>query len=53
MMGELALRYPPGSLVVSTGACAGGAASDAHFPQPIDRVGVRATRLRTVYGLAL
>ena len=53
MMGELALRYPPGSLVVSTGAYAGGATSDAQFPQPIDRVSVRATRLRTVYGLAL
>ena len=53
MMGELALRYPPGSLVVSTGACAGSAASDARFPQPIDRVGIRATRLRTLHGLAL
>ncbi|HEV8266328.1 MAG TPA: glycosyltransferase family 4 protein [Gemmatimonadales bacterium] len=53
MMGELALRYPPGSLVVSTGAYADGAASDARFPQPVDRVGIRATRLRTAHGLAL
>jgi phosphatidylinositol alpha-1,6-mannosyltransferase len=53
MMGELARRYPPGSLVVSTGAYAGGADSDAGFPQPVDRVGIRATRLRTVNGLAL
>jgi phosphatidylinositol alpha-1,6-mannosyltransferase len=53
MMGELALRYPPGSLVVSTGAYPGSAASDERFPQPIDRVGIRATRLRTVHGLAL
>jgi phosphatidylinositol alpha-1,6-mannosyltransferase len=53
MMGELALRYPRDSLVVSTGADENGAASDARFPQPIDRVGIRATRLRTVQGLTL
>jgi phosphatidyl-myo-inositol dimannoside synthase len=53
MMGELARRYPPGSLLVSTGAYPGGAESDAGFPQPVDRVGIRATRLRTVNGLAL
>ena len=53
MMGELALRYPRRSLVVSTGAYPGSAASDARFPQPVDRVGIRATRLRTVHGLAL
>jgi hypothetical protein len=35
MMGELALRYPPQSLVVSTGAYEGSAESDARFPQPI------------------
>ena len=51
MMGELALRYPRGSLIVSTGAYDGSAASDARFPQPVDRVGIRATRLRTVQGL--
>jgi phosphatidylinositol alpha-1,6-mannosyltransferase len=53
MMGELALRYPRNSLVVSTGAYEHSAASDARFPQVIDRVGIRATRLRTVQGLAL
>lgn len=53
MMGELARRYPPQSLVVSTGAYAGGAESDATLPQEVDRVGIRATRLRTVNGLAL
>ncbi len=53
MMGELALRYPPRSLAVSTGAYADSAASDATFPQEIDRVGVRATRLRTLNGLTV
>lgn len=53
MMGELALHYPPHSLLVSTGAYADSGPSDARFPQPIDRVGIRATRLRTMNGLAL
>lgn len=53
MMGELALRYPHRSLVVSTGSYEGSAASDARFPQPIDRIGIRATRLRTIQGLGL
>jgi phosphatidylinositol alpha-1,6-mannosyltransferase len=52
-MGELALRYPPNSLVVSTGRHAGSAASDAQFPQPVDHVPIRATRLRTINGLVL
>ena len=52
MMGEIALRYPHQSLVVSTGSYEGSAASDARLPQPIDRIGTRATRLRTVQGLA-
>ena len=52
MMGELALRYPRNSLLVSTGAYADAAASDARFPQVVDRIGIRATRLRTVQGLA-
>jgi phosphatidylinositol alpha-1,6-mannosyltransferase len=51
-MGELALRYPRNSLLVSTGAYPGAAASDARFPQIVDRIGVRATRLRAVQGLA-
>src|SRR5437763_3497488 len=53
MMGEMARRYPERSLIVSTGSHEGSAASDARFPQLIDRIGVRATRLRTVQGLAL
>ena len=53
MMGELALRYPPQSLVVSTGTYPDSAVSDRRFPQTIDRVGIRATRLRTINGLAL
>ena len=52
-MGELALRYPPNSLLVSTGRHAGSAASDPRFPQPIDHAPIRATRLRTVNGLVL
>ena len=53
MMGELAQRFPPQSLIVSTGRCDGGAASDARLPQPVDRAPIRAERLRTLHGLAL
>ncbi len=53
MMGELARRYPPQSLVISTGAEAESRESDAGFAQPIDRAAIRATRLRTINGLAL
>jgi phosphatidylinositol alpha-1,6-mannosyltransferase len=53
MMGEVAQRYPPGSLLVSTGSYPESAASDARFPHPIDRVAIRATRLRAMHGLAL
>lgn len=49
----MALRYPPGQLLVSTGTYDGSTSSDQRFPQPIDRVGIRATRLRTLNGLAL
>ena len=52
-MGELALRYPPRSLIVSTGRHSGSDASDPRFLQPIDHVAIRATRLRTLNGLAL
>ena len=52
MMGELALRYPRNSLVVSTGSYPASADSDARFPQVVDRIGTRATRLRTIQGLA-
>ena len=53
MMGEVALRYPAGSLVVSTGRYADARESDGRFRQTIDRVGISAGRLRTVQGLAL
>ncbi len=53
MMGELALRYPAQSLVVSTGSYSGSDESDRLFPQHIDRAGIRATRLRTINGLGL
>src|SRR2546429_401984 len=52
-MGELALRYPPHSLIVSTGRHGGSDTSDPRFPQPIDHTPIRATRLRTLNGLAL
>ena len=52
MMGEMALRYPRNSLVVSTGSYPDARASDQRFPQIIDRVRTRATRLRTLQGLA-
>jgi phosphatidylinositol alpha-1,6-mannosyltransferase len=53
MMGEVALRYPAHSLVVSTGTWPGSAASDPRFPQTIDRVPIGAKRLRTLNGLCL
>jgi phosphatidylinositol alpha-1,6-mannosyltransferase len=51
LTGELAKRYPAGSLLVSTGLVPGSEAVDATFPNPIDRVGIRSTRLRTIQGL--
>lgn len=51
MMGEVALRYPEHGLLVSTGTWPGSEASDASFPQTIDRVAVGAKRLRTLNGL--
>jgi glycosyltransferase involved in cell wall biosynthesis len=51
-MGELAMRFPPGRLVVSTGD-AGGEAPDESFPNHIDRLPIPASRLRTVQGIVL
>ena len=51
-MAALAQYYPPQALTVSTGMMAGAAASDAHFPQSIDRVAVRSERLRTLGGVS-
>ena len=53
MMGELAKRYPPGTLVVSTGQHEGSAEVDASLPNRVDRVEVPSRRLRTVQGLLL
>src|SRR3954469_22997592 len=52
-MGELAKRYPAGSLVVSTGRQPDDAAIDRLFPNRIDRLSVSSRRLRTIQGLAL
>lgn len=51
MMGEVAHRYPAESLTISTGTWEGSEASDPGFLQTIDRVAVRAKRLRTLNGL--
>jgi phosphatidyl-myo-inositol dimannoside synthase len=53
MMGEIALRYPPGSLIVSTGRVEGSEAADALFPNRIDRLSYPARRLKTLQGLVL
>ena len=50
-LGELALRYPPGRLLVSTGQLDGGPESDARFPNPVDRLSVPSRRLKTLAGL--
>jgi phosphatidylinositol alpha-1,6-mannosyltransferase len=52
-MGELARRYPAGSLVVSTGQHPDGKAADAGYSNRIDRLPLPARRLRTVQGLVL
>ena len=53
MMGEVALRYPPRGLTISTGTWPGWEASDPRFPQTIDRVAIGARRLRTLNGLGV
>lgn len=52
-MAELALGYPPGGLIVSTGSVPGDAESDAKFPNAVDRLALPATRLKTLRGLIL
>jgi len=52
-MAELARRYDPGSMVVSTGQHADAADVDAMFPNRIDRLPVPARRLRSVQGILL
>ena len=51
-MGELARRFPGGSLVVSTGKY-GPVTADAVFPNHVDRLPLPAHRLRTVQGVVL
>jgi phosphatidyl-myo-inositol dimannoside synthase len=50
MMGEIARRYPPGALVVSTGSTVGATEFDAGFPHPVDRMKIESRRLRAVSG---
>jgi phosphatidyl-myo-inositol dimannoside synthase len=53
MMGELARRYPVGTLVVSTGQHEGSAEVDASLANRVDRLEVASRHLRTVQGLLL
>jgi phosphatidyl-myo-inositol dimannoside synthase len=50
-MGELAKRFPAGSLVVSTGQYPASQASDQQFSNRVDRLPVESGRLRTFLGL--
>ncbi len=52
-MAELARRYPPGSLVVSTGQSGDASDVDAGFPNRIDRLPIPSRRLRTIQGILL
>lgn len=52
-MGELARRYPAGSLVVSTGEHPNSADVDAEFPNRVERLPISARRLRSLQGLVL
>jgi phosphatidylinositol alpha-1,6-mannosyltransferase len=53
MMGELARRYQPGTLVVSTGQYGDGSKADADLPNVVDRLGIPSRRLRALQGLVL
>src|SRR5215208_4662241 len=52
-MAELARRYPPGSLVVSTGQQGDASDIDAGFPNRIDRLTIPSRRLRSLQGILL
>jgi phosphatidylinositol alpha-1,6-mannosyltransferase len=52
-MDELTRRYPPGSLVVSTGRMSGSDRADSTLPNRVDRLPIEARHLRTVQGLLL
>jgi len=49
-MGELARRQQPGSLVVSTGSYPGSEVVDRLLPNPVDRLPISSSRLRTLQG---
>lgn len=51
LTGELAQRFPPGSLLVSTGRVSGSEAVDSALPNVVDRARIQSSRLRTVQGL--
>jgi phosphatidylinositol alpha-1,6-mannosyltransferase len=53
MLGELARRYQPGTLVVSTGQYGEAANADAEFPNVVDRLAIPSRRLRALQGLVL
>jgi phosphatidylinositol alpha-1,6-mannosyltransferase len=52
-MGELAKRYPPGALVVSTGSYGDSADDQLGFCNRVDRLALPSDRLRTIQGLFL
>jgi phosphatidylinositol alpha-1,6-mannosyltransferase len=52
-MEELARGYPPGTLRVSTGTMPDQEEIDAALPNPVDRVGIPSSRLKTMQGLLL
>jgi phosphatidylinositol alpha-1,6-mannosyltransferase len=49
-LGEMARRYPPSSLVVSTGQHPGSMAVDQQIPNVVDRLPLPSSRLRTLQG---
>jgi phosphatidylinositol alpha-1,6-mannosyltransferase len=52
-MGEMARRYPPGTLIISTAKVPGSHTSDRLFPNRIDRIPFPATRLKILPGRAM
>jgi phosphatidylinositol alpha-1,6-mannosyltransferase len=52
-MGELARRYPPGRLIVSTGQEPDAEDVDARFPNRVDRLPIATRRLRALPGMLL
>src|SRR5215216_2136992 len=50
-MGELARRYSPGTLIISTGQQPGDVAADQQLPNRVDRLPIASRRLRTFQGV--